>query len=82
MPVTYRDLLHFIKECVARIALDPRNVELHLLRRSGATHLHSIGVPLVDIKFLGDWMSLAVLQYLVTTFDRKVQIENYFASML
>lgn len=79
-PVTYSDLLKFIKECVVRIELDPRNVGLYLLRRSGATDLHSIGVPSIDIKFLGDWKSLAVLQYLVTTFNRKVQIENYFAS--
>lgn len=82
VPVTYKDLLSFIKECVARIGLDPGNVGFHSLRRSGATHLHSIVVPLIDIKFLGDWKSLAVLQYLVTTLERKVEIENYFASTL
>lgn len=82
VPITYVDLLSFIKECVTRIGLDPKNVGLHSLRRSGATYLHSIGVPLIDIKFLGDWRSLAVLQYLVTTFDRKVEIEQYFASTL
>lgn len=81
-PVSYSDLLKFIKSSVATIGLDPTNVGMHSLRRSGATYLHSIGVPLIDIKFLGDWKSLAVLQYLVTTYDRKLCIENYFSSTL
>lgn len=82
VPVTYHELLEFIKVCVARIGMKPSDVGLHSLRRSGATYLHSIGVPLVDIKFLGDWKSLAVLQYLITTLDRKCQIESYFVSTL
>lgn len=54
VPVTYHDLLGFIKMCVGKIGLKPSEVGLHSLRRSGATYLHSIGIPLVDIKFLGD----------------------------
>lgn len=82
VPVTYQDLLMFIKSCVARIGLNPADVGMHSLRRSGATYLHRIGVPLIDIKVIGDWRSLAVLQYLITTFDRKCEIESYLVSSL
>lgn len=81
-PVSYNDLLTFIKSSVARIGLNPSDMGMYSLRRSGATYLHGIGVPLIDIKVIGDWMSLAVLQYLITTFDRKCDIESYFVSTL
>lgn len=80
VPIQYPEVLSFIKNCVASIGLDPRQVGFHSLRRSGATYLHGLGVPLIDIKLLGDWKSLAVLQYLVTTWDRKCEIENLVVS--
>lgn len=80
VPIQYAELLSFIKNCVASIDLDPRQVGFHSMRRSGATYLHGLGVPLVDIKLLGDWKSLAVLQYLVTTWERKCEIENLIVS--
>lgn len=66
VPIQYSELLRFIKNCVSSIGLDPRQVGFHSMRRSRATYLHGLGVPLVDIKLHGDWKSLAVLQYLVT----------------
>lgn len=75
IPVTYLDLLSFVKWMVTLIGLDPNNVGLHSLRRSGAAYLYRIGVPLQDIQTIGDWSSLAVLMYLSTPFSRKCEIE-------
>lgn len=81
-PILYGQVLKFLKQLVGEIGLDPNMASLHSLRRSGAQFLQKIGVPLTDIMFLGDWKSLAVLSYLITTFDRKVQIESMAASHL
>lgn len=78
----YRDVLQFIKRAVLLIGLDPQNIGLHSLRRSGASFLHSIGVPLEDIRMAGDWRSMAVLLYLVNPFSRKLELESVAASAL
>lgn len=75
-PLLYNDVLTFLKNMVSSIGLDLSRVGLHSLRRNGATFLCRIGVPLTDIKSIGDWRSLAVLEYLVTPIDRKLQIES------
>ena len=82
VPLFYRDVLKFLKDSVGRIGMDPSDVGLHSLRRSGAAYLHSIGIPLIDIQCIGDWRSLAVLSYLITPIDRKIDIEHKFASTL
>ena len=81
-PILYRELLDFLKDLVGRIGLDPSDIGLHSLRRSGASFLHSIKVPLEDIKCVGDWKSLAVLSYLITPVERKLDIENSAAKAL
>lgn len=75
-PLLYKELLGFLKECVANIGLNPSDAGLHSMRRSGASYLHSIGVSLVDIMRAGDWRSLAALEYLVCPFERKLDIEG------
>lgn len=79
IPITYSDLLSFVKKMVTLIGMDPNNVGLHSLRRSGAAYLHQLGVPLQDIQTIGDWSSLAVLMYLSTPFSRKCEIETAVA---
>lgn len=81
-PILYREGLAFIKRLVSCIGLDPSKIGFHSLRRSGAQYLNSIGVSLPDIKSAGDWRSMAVLSYLISDLDRKLQIERMSASQL
>ena len=81
-PLLYSAVLSHIKVCASRIGLDPLKVGCHSLRRSGAAHMHSIGIPLVDIMSIGDWRSMAVLEYLVTPMDRKEKIQRTVAASL
>ena len=81
-PLIYSDLLAFLKESVLLVGLDPKDVGLHSLRRSGVAFLNSLRVPLEDIKCIGDWKSLAILTYLVTPMDRKMSIEETSARAL
>lgn len=60
VPLTYSELLGFLKRAVSWIGLDPANVGLHSLRRSGAGFLHGMGVPLQNIRSIGDWSSYNV----------------------
>lgn len=81
-PLMYKDVLKKIKDLVNLIGLDPGNIGLHSLRRSGASFLHEIGVPLEDIRMAGDWRSMAVLLYLVNPFSKKIELENRVVSAL
>lgn len=60
----------------------PSDLGTHSMRRSGASFLSCIGVPLHEIKSVGDLKSLAVLAYLVTPLERKEQIDSYAATVL
>ena len=82
MPVYYEQVLSHIKLCASRIGIDPSKVGCHSLRRSGAAHMHSIGVPLVDIMCAGDWKSMSLLDYLVTPLYRKNEIQELVAATL
>lgn len=73
-PILYREGLS--KHLVLCIGLDPTKVGFHSLRRSGAQYLNSIRVSLSDIKSAGDWRSMAVLSYLVSGLNRKLEIEK------
>lgn len=81
-PICYWQVLKFLKTLVGYIGLDPADAGLHSMRRSGAQFLQKIGVSLSDIMFMGDWGSLAVLSYLVTNFDRKLEIERIAAAAI
>lgn len=81
-PLLYGELLEFLKNCVKLIGLDPSEVGLHSMRRSGASYLHDLGVSLVDIMCAGDWKSLAALQYLISPLSRKTEIDGMVSSKL
>ena len=81
-PVLYKELLSFIKDSVVSIGLPPHEYGAHSLRRSGVSFLHGVGVPLEDLMSMGDWHSLAVLDYLVTPTSRKMEIQDMVVSAL
>lgn len=82
VPVRYRESLKFLKQMSSRIGKDPTTVGLHSLRRSGAYFMHQLGVPLEDIKCIGDWKSLAALMYLVSPLERKKRIDELIGQAL
>lgn len=81
-PVLYKDLLAFIKKLAPYVQKKASQLGTHSLRRSGATFHSQFGVPLQEIRTVGDWKSLAVLSYLVTPLERKEQIDGYAATVL
>lgn len=81
-PLMYKQVLSYIKTLVKGINLDPNNIGLHSLRRSGASFLHCIGIPLEDIRMAGDWRSMAVLLYLVNPFSKKLELEQKIVTAL
>lgn len=81
-PIVYRDMLGFIKCLVKLIGMNPNMVGLHSLRRSGTQFLHGIGVSLPDIKSMCDWKTMSVLMYLISSLDKKVQIDKEDAKVL
>ena len=81
-PILYKEVLGFLKKSVLTIGLPPHEYGVHSLRRSGAAFLHGLGVPLQDLMAIGDWKSLAVLDYLITPVDRKKDIQVQVAKAL
>ena len=82
VPLLYCDVLKFLKDSVEGIGMDPSDVGLHSVRRSGAAYLHCIGIPSIDIQCVWDWRSLAVLSYLITPLNRKLDLELKVAATL
>lgn len=82
VPLLYRDVLNFLKAEVQRLGLDSGRYGLHSLRRSGAMYLQRLGIPLYEIQLLGDWRSMAVMLYLSSSFERKVEIQHIVVSAL
>lgn len=54
----------------------------HSMRRGGATLLADSGFSLIEIKNLGDWKSMSVLNYLVQTDKAKWDLDNRIARRL
>lgn len=80
--VTYSKMLSFLKYCVSLIGLSPEDVGLHSLRRSGVTYMYSLGIPIEDIRKMGDWRSLAVLLYIASPLERKLSVEEVVSEQL
>lgn len=82
VPLLYCDVLQFLQKLVTFIGLDPHDAGLHSLRRSGASYLNSIGVPLPDIKMIGNWKSNAVFEYIKSSDARMMSIQQLVACSL
>lgn len=54
----------------------------HSLRRGGATALAEIGISLSDIKRIGDWKSMVVLNYLERTTASRIRLDEVVVSLL
>ena len=76
-PATIRPRLQAL---VAAIGKPPQDYNTHSLRRSGASHLLSLGVPVETIKVLGDWKSHAVVAYLKPQPCQRLAMANDFFS--
>lgn len=63
-----------------KLGLSPKEYNTHSLRRSGATHLLSAGVPVAMIKIMGDWKSDAIFKYLKPSPQTKLDVAKSFTS--
>lgn len=65
-----------LQSLIAAIGKPPSEYNTHSLRRSGASHLLSLGVPLEAIKVLGDWKSDSVFRYLKPQSSQRLSMVN------
>ena len=63
-------------------ALGLMSFSSHSLRRGGASAMSDAGFSLLDIKNLGDWQSLSVLQYLSKSPTAKLDLDHRVAAKL
>ena len=77
-PASVRSRLHSL---ISALGLSTSDFNTHSLRRSGASHLLSAGVPLEVIKILGDWKSDSVFRYLKPDCSQRLSIVNKSFSM-
>ena len=57
-------------------------VSTHSLRRGGATALYQAGFSLLEIRDIGDWSSLAVLQYLAKSLNKRRELDEKMCDAL
>ena len=81
-PVTYGDLLRYLKALLGKSGCDTEHVGLHSLKRAGASIMHSVGLPLEDIRQTGDWKSLAVLIYLAGPLQGHIDVDTRVTASL
>lgn len=62
--MTYSLFSVMLRRVLSDIGLSDKDYSGHSLRRGGATHAQSCGVPVETIKAQGDWRSLAYLEYI------------------
>ena len=71
---SYSWYLSKLKSLCVRSGLDPMTT--HSLRRGGASLLADSGFSLLDIKNVGDWKSLSVLNYLTKTKQSRMDLDR------
>ena len=74
-PLTYPALLKFTKKLIKSAGVNPERAGIHSLRRAGAVFLHESGVPLEDIRQVGDWASLTALIYLAKPMSARIDLD-------
>ena len=57
VPITYRDLMTYMRSWLDKIGEDSKQFSSHSLRRGATTHAHTAGIPEVEIQRLGNWNS-------------------------
>lgn len=80
-PLTYSWFSSRLKKAIEDAGLKG-NYSSHSLRRGCATYLARLGVPLHDIKLMGDWRSLSVLLYLAGDLNSRLVKDVAIASNL
>jgi len=64
LPLSYRTLLHFIKQQVREFGFDPAAFGAHSLRIGGASQLAASNLPATHIQALGRWTSECYQRYI------------------
>ena len=72
VPLTYDVLAAKLKDWVAQTGRSAEGFTLHGLHRGGANHALTAGVIAEDVKLLGDWVSMAYLEYLDLSMERRI----------
>lgn len=80
-PISYSVALKLLKKW-CKLANIKNNVGFHSLRRGAATYMYSLGFSIHDIKVEGDWQSLAVLLYLSSAMNHRIDIDKKIADSL
>ena len=74
MPLTYEVLGSKLKEWVKKLGHDPSTYTLHGLRGGeGSNFVLTIGLVGKDLHLMGDWVSMAYMEYIDLTLDRRVK---------
>lgn len=79
--ISYNVALKTLKKWCAKAKIT-KDVGFHSLRRGAASYMYSLGLSIHDIKVEGDWQSLAVLLYLSTSMDRRIEIDKNISMAL
>ena len=72
VPLTYDVLAKNYQEWVKCTGRNPEGFTLHGLRWGGTNHAITAGILSEDVKLMGDWVSLAYLEYIDISMERRI----------
>lgn len=82
VPLTYGEFVSFLRSMLALIGLAPDDYASHSFRRGGASLALLAGVPIEQIKALGDWSSDAVFLYLHSPLSVRLQAQDSLSKFI
>ena len=73
IPLTYDKLGKMYRDWILRLGItNVENYALHGLRRGGANHALTVGICGEDVQLMGDWKSLAYMEYIDLNMERRL----------
>ena len=82
VPITYRDLMVYMRHWLQLLGEDPSAFSSHSLRRGAATHAHNCNIPDSEIQCMGHWKSQCFTTYIEHDVRSKVKMSFKFNKML
>ena len=81
VPITYRDLMKFMRIWIKKIGKDPAKFSSHSLRRGASIEAHRRNVSDLDLKEMGHWKSDCYKEYVDIDVGSRIKTWYQFNNM-
>ena len=80
-PITYRDLMTYLRKWIKKLGKDPKAFSSHSLRRGASTAAHKRNISALTLKKMGAWRSDCYQKYVDIDLETRVKAWFQFKGM-